>query len=160
MTLSDYIALDANSPTGLVWTKRPHARSAVRPGDAAFTARDPAGYFRGQFDNKNYLAHRVVFYLAHGYMPKMVDHRDGNGFNNAPGNLFAADAEINQHNRIARGWYRSGDAFVAQIRVGGKLRNIGRYSSAEQAHEAYLDAKRNLHPTAPKRCYGGSYAAA
>jgi hypothetical protein len=36
--------------------------------------------------------------------------------------------------------------FVARIQVDGVYKHIGCFATAEKAHEAYLAAKRKLHP--------------
>lgn len=154
MTLQDYVALDPTSPSGLVWKQKPSRR--VRVGANALAATDVNGYHRGQFAGKNYYAHRVVYFLTHGNWPDVVDHTDGARMNNVPTNLRGATATSNQHNRVARGYYfrKTDSLYVAQIRVRKVLLHVGTYATAEEAHRAYLAAKRIHHPTAPARCYG------
>jgi hypothetical protein len=43
-------------------------------------------------------------------------------------------------------WYKRDKRWLAQIRVNGRLKNLGYFSSAEAAHAAYLAAKLRLHP--------------
>ena len=154
MELRDYVRLDDSSRTGLSWIKRPHARSAARPGDAAFTSTRTGGYLGGQFDSKPVLAHRVIFYLYHGYMPEIVDHWDGDTRNNAISNLRPSSASENQHNRLAKGYHRMKcGRFDAQICVGRKKRSLGYFHTEAEARAAYLAAKATQHPTASARCY-------
>ena len=44
------------------------------------------GYIQVKVGKKNYRAHRIIFAMHHGYMPKNVDHIDGNKLNNKNNN--------------------------------------------------------------------------
>lgn len=50
----------------------------------------PNGYFNVQVDKKNYGIHRLIFMLHYGFLPKEIDHIDGNPSNNKIENLRAA----------------------------------------------------------------------
>ncbi len=39
----------------------------------------------------------------------------------------------------------AGYSFVATIQVRGKKKHLGSFATAEEAHAAYLEAKRKLH---------------
>lgn len=45
------------------------------------------GYRRITFDSQGYLLHRLIFLYHHGYFPKVVDHIDGDVYNNKIENL-------------------------------------------------------------------------
>ncbi len=45
------------------------------------------GYRKLTFDSRGYLLHRLIFFYHHGYFPVVVDHIDGNVFNNKIENL-------------------------------------------------------------------------
>jgi hypothetical protein len=85
-----------------------------------------------------------------------IDHRDTCRTNNRLANLRDATRSVNAQNlRAARSnnsscgllgvtWNRG--RWTAQISPpGGPRTYIGRFDTAEQAHAAYLDAKRRLH---------------
>jgi hypothetical protein len=152
MELTDYLVVDTTSPTGLRWIKN---RRRVKAGTVAFTCVDRTGYYVGVFNGKKYGAHQVVFFLTHGYWAAQVDHIDGNRLNNTPCNIREVSHSENQHNRISKGYYycNTSQRYIAQICTGRRKRTIGRYTSAEEAHQAYLVAKAGEHPTAPTRCY-------
>lgn len=150
MNIQDYIAVDPTSITGLRWIK---SRRGTTLGAAAFTAVDSYGYFCGCFAGKKNTAHRVVFFLVHGYWAAQVDHIDGVRKNNTPNNLREATANVNQHNKVCKGYTRRGNKYQAQIMVNGAARSLGYFQTEEDARIAYLNAKRELHPTAPTRCY-------
>ena len=45
------------------------------------------GYRMVRFDGQKEHCHRIVFFLANGYLPEFVDHIDGCRENNSPSNL-------------------------------------------------------------------------
>jgi hypothetical protein len=59
-------------------------------------------------DSKSFLIHRVIFCMFHGYLPKQVDHIDGNPQNHRIENLRAATSSTNNMNRGAQVNNRSG----------------------------------------------------
>jgi len=83
---------------GKLFWKTDRARGKVKKGDKAgcLTSR---GYHRLMLNYKEYPTHRIVFMMHHGYMPKVVDHIDGNPLNNLIENLREASAQTNQYNR-------------------------------------------------------------
>jgi hypothetical protein len=90
-----------------------------------------------------------------GEWPKtLIDHRDGDGLNNRWLNLRCATYKINNQNqRAPRSDNKSGflgvcahkNRFYAYIKIGDKVKNLGAFLTAEEAHEAYLAAKRKHH---------------
>ena len=58
-----------------------------------------AGYLAVSINGRTTMAHRVIWMYHHGYLPKMIDHIDGNKLNNDIKNLRIANASQNQHNR-------------------------------------------------------------
>ena len=53
-------------------------------------------------DGKNWFIHRLVFLMQHGYMPKIVDHINGNTKDNRIENLREANDCENAHNAKLR----------------------------------------------------------
>lgn len=45
------------------------------------------GYRQGKIDGKTWLSHRLLFYYWHGYLPDLVDHRNGKRLDNRKKNL-------------------------------------------------------------------------
>lgn len=157
MDLQDYLEVDTTLPSGLRWKCAPSRR--IRAGSPAFTTLDVYGYMRGMFQRKHYQAHRVVFYLTHGYWAEYIDHIDGDRKNNAPNNLRDVTLCENQHNRVCKGYYycKTSKRYVAQIRYDNLKVTIGVFKTAGDARKAYLAEKYKRHPTAPKRCLEVSY---
>ncbi len=109
-----------------------------------------------RLDGRLHLAHRLAWLYVHGRWPSMdVDHIDGNAQNNRLHNLRDVPHQVNiQNQRRARadntvgllGVSKRGGKFLAQIadKDGGRPR-IGAFATPEEAHAAYLEAKRRLH---------------
>ncbi len=146
--------LDYDPDTGVFrWMRRMGSRA---PAGAVAGSLRPDGYVGIRVDRRVYFAHRLAWLIIHGAFPTdQIDHRDGHRANNRLANLRAATSEGNQQNqRRAHRNNKTGflgvsthrDRFQAGIRVDGGRRYLGRFDTPEQAHAAYLDAKRQLHP--------------
>lgn len=117
-------------------------------------ALDGAGYVVIGIDNKLYRAHRLAFLYMTGSMPPLVDHINGVKSDNQWGNLRASNKVGNAQNiRKAHCDSKSGllgveisrDKFSARISISGKRIGLGTFDTAQEAHEAYMAAKRKLH---------------
>jgi hypothetical protein len=116
------------------------------------------GYLQMMVDGVPGLAHRFAWLYVHGKWPDgNIDHIDGNGHNNRLENLRDVTQAINtQNNRKARSNSQSGflgvifdksrGLYRAEITLNGKNKYLGRFGTPEEAHEAYLQAKRAIHP--------------
>lgn len=113
------------------------------------------GYIGIKVDRTLHLAHRLAWLWVHGEWPsKQIDHRNGIRDDNRIANLREASPAVNSQNRrtaqkgsrtnlLGASSHRRG--FQAQIVFKGKKRYLGIYDTAEEAHAAYIAAKRNLH---------------
>jgi len=92
--------------------------------------------------------HRIVAEL---FMPNsqnlpQVDHSDRNRLNNRIENLRWASYQQNSTNQVGRGCRRRGNRWVAYIKTNGVLQHLGTFDTEEEAHTAYLAAKKRQHP--------------
>ena len=124
-------------------------------------ARMPAGSMRQDgyvyimFDGQRALAHRFAWLYMTGEWPTQeIDHIDGNKANNAFGNLRQVSRRTNTENQHTAkrtsttgllGVIRHPSGFVARIVSEGKRKYLGIFETPEAAHEAYVQAKRELH---------------
>jgi len=97
--------------------------------------------------------------LFYGEYPNgIIDHIDGNRSNNAIENLRILDAAENTHNirkayssnkttgLLGANYCKENKKYLARIMVRGKMHNVGRFKTAQEAHDAYMRAKAILHP--------------
>lgn len=113
------------------------------------------GYLSVSVAGRECLLHRLAWFYMTGEWPiNLVDHRDTNSTNNRWLNLRAATFQINNENeRKARknsasgllGAFAVGNRWRSQIKVDRKALNLGRFDTAEEAHAAYVVAKRQFH---------------
>lgn len=147
--------LSYNEETGeFCWIEKP--KNQYKDRDFAGWVRKD-GYKSIMINGKSYFSHRLALLYVYGYMPVMhVDHIDGNPLNNAIANLREVGRTLNMQNqkraqksnilgilgvRKAPGTCK----FISRIQVNKKPIFLGSFDTAEAAHEAYLNAKRNLH---------------
>lgn len=121
---------------------------------------DKAGYRRIALGGKQHLAHRLVLLYVYGRWPEgHIDHINGITFDNRLSNLREVTQSENMQNlRQAKRGSASGVLGVhkksrhavkpwsASITVNRKKIHLGCFDTTEEAHAAYLQAKRELHP--------------
>jgi hypothetical protein len=135
-----------------VWIK---GGRGIRPSRLA-GSRNGDGYIQICVDGVMYMAHRMAWLCAHGEWPKgQIDHINGNPADNRMENLRDVSNSVNQQNQ-RRGWGSSGLLGVTHyaskgrwgasiLPPGEKRRFLGLYDTPEEAHAAYVAAKRVLH---------------
>lgn len=113
-------------------------------------------YVRVYLDGAMHYAHRLAWLYMTGSFPESgIDHRDGDRSNNAWSNLREATQAQNLQNiRESRGktssklgvsWHKAAGAWRAAIVKAGKQIHLGLFGTEDEAHLAYLAAKRELH---------------
>lgn len=113
------------------------------------------GYVCIKVNGKNMTAHRIAFYLLHGWLPEEVDHIDGDKLNNSAVNLRASSKSQNQHNSRMRKdnssgvkgvhWDSKNNLWVATVRCAGVRHGCGTYKSKFDAACAVFSARNRLH---------------
>jgi hypothetical protein len=151
--------LSYDSETG-IFTWKVRKAHHIHVGDIA-GEKTKRGYIAIGINRQRHYAHRLAWLYVHGEWPTLeIDHINGDGMDNRINNLRQADHNGNMHNvRKAQINNRSGflgvsyskrnasNPWVAEIWKNRKKIYLGYYSTPEQAHAAYLEAKRRLHPT-------------
>ena len=135
---------------------RPH----INIGDLAGYQRKD-GYREISINDKPYFVHRLIFIYCHGFVPKFLDHIDGDPSNNHIENLRDATLSQNQWNRKPNksyngepvssqfkgvSWDNRDNRWYAQIKVNGKSKHIGMFVSEIEAAKAYNRAALKDHP--------------
>lgn len=124
------------------------------------------GYVNIYVDNRPYRAHRLAWLYVYGSFPKQdIDHINGVRHDNRIANLRDVSTSHNMMNQRRartdnklgllgvhvrtpeRPHHKISKPYRAMIYVAGKRVNVGSFATAEEAHAAYLEAKRRLHPT-------------
>ncbi len=115
------------------------------------------GYLHFGIDGKKYLVHRLAWLYVYGEMPPHdIDHIDGCRTNNAIKNLRSVDRSTNlenikcakSHNKstgLLGAYLHKSGRFMSRITIKGKDSYLGLFKSKEEAHQAYIDAKRLHH---------------
>jgi hypothetical protein len=147
-----------------IFTRRVKRGIKFQPGEVAGSKPDRDGHVRISVDYVRYQAHRLAWLYVHGKWPsKSLDHVNGIGSDNRIENLREATSSENQQNLrrpLKRNQSKLLGAFIqrkgghvgwaAAIGINGKQKYLGYFKTAEGAHAAYLKAKAELHPFAPK----------
>lgn len=118
-------------------------------------SRTALGYLETQLDGARGLMHRLaVLYMTGRWPVDQVDHLNGLRADNRWLNLREVDNRTNIENRRRpnknnrSGWlgcHQDKGRWAAQITVNRKRVGLGRFATPQEAHAAYLAAKRRLH---------------
>lgn len=137
--------LDYNPETGIFAWKV--GRRCARKGDQAGCKGRTDISIRLMY--RIYKAHRLAWLYMTGEWPdRLIDHKDGDPFNNKWSNLRLATYSENARNRKAdkdnksglKGVRRQKKKWASAIFVDGKQIHLGTFESAEDAHQAYICA--------------------
>ena len=93
-TLKDYIHYDPVEGS-FKWIRPTTGRLTIRKNIGSVMLN---GYLKLMVNRKSYLAHRAAWFLTYGYIPKLIDHVDGNKLNNKISNLREATKAQNAQN--------------------------------------------------------------
>lgn len=143
--------------TGIFIRKLSAANNKVKIGSVAGSP-TVKGYLAMNINGTQYQAHRLAWLYVYGYMPtEFIDHKNGVRSDNRIDNLREADYQKNVHNQtrahcsnktgfLGVAFNKKLNKYGASITVDNKQRHLGVFCTPEEAHEAYLKAKRELHP--------------
>lgn len=148
--------MNYDSATG-IFTRKVRNRAFAAGSIAGTTNKD--GYIHMMIDGKVYKAHRLAWLYVYGRFPvDQIDHKNGKRDDNRIDNLREVDSEGNSHNlhhpregniskMLGVTFRKKSGKYQARIIVKYKDISLGFFATAELAHQAYLEAKRTLHPT-------------
>lgn len=144
-------------PSTGVFTNLVQRGSQARAGSIAGCRNENKGYWRFRIDSVDVWAHRAAWCYVTGSWPTLqIDHIDGDKINNRINNLRDVRPSVNSQNLrrphsdnrsgfLGVSWHKRDQVYVARIYIDGQNRTLGRFSEPEEAHAAYLAAKRRLH---------------
>ena len=119
------------------------------------------GYLIMRIYGIKYKMHRLAWLYVYGEFPVgVIDHIDGDTENNKISNLRECSQRENCQNTSKKSIAKSGlkgvysttqeNLWRSKIVVNRKRIDLGCYKTPEEAHEAYLEAKRKYHTFNPE----------
>jgi hypothetical protein len=127
------------------------------PAGSVAGAIGPDGYVRIKIGLRSWAAHRLVWMYVYGRWPvNHIDHINGVCSDNRLCNLRDVTRSENNSNQKSAhagsktgflGVFVNGRKFGAKIQVNKKTIPLGNFATPQEAHAAYLAAKRTLHST-------------
>lgn len=160
--------LDYDPSTGvLIWKYRPREHfssdksyklwNTKRCGAKAFNIGCGRRLY-GMVDGERWFAHRIIWKLVYGSDPELIDHVDGNPFNNRISNLRSVDIATSNRNMSVPRRNKSGfigvrksdksDRWVAFITFEGRRLYLGTFDNKTDAVAARVEAEKKFgfHP--------------
>ena len=135
----------------LIWKIK---KRGIRKGSIAGTVKSN-GYLCVGINYNSYRAHRLIFLMHKGYLPKTIDHINGDKLDNRIENLRAATVGQNQHNRKTNAnntsgykgvsWNKARKKWITGIKLEGKKIHLGYFDNVEEAAEVVRKAREELH---------------
>ena len=143
--------LDLKDDGTFVWKSTRHNR--VKIGSIAGHFHKAKKYWKIEINQKEYLAHRLVWLWHHGSLPQELDHIDNDRLNNRIENLRVANRSENMWNQKARNktglkgifFAKDRNKWRALIAVNNKKIHLGQYDNPEDAANAYKVAANKYH---------------
>lgn len=147
--------------TGIFTRTKNHPKRKYLVGSVTGVPR-PDGYVQVMIEGKLFLAHRLAWLYVYGELPKNnIDHINGIKNDNRIENLRDVKQRINvenskrarkssvSSNKLGVSFANKGSnidkPFRARIVVDHKEIHLGTFPNEDEAHEAYLVAKRKYH---------------
>jgi hypothetical protein len=148
-------ALDYSPETGL-FTRKKRTTNSLNIGDIAGGI-NKKGYVEIRVCGNFSLAHRLAWFYVHGEWPAgHIDHMNGIKDDNRIANLRVLSAAANNENKrrpmagntsglLGVSWMTKAKKWRAQICSKGEVTYLGIFESKDEAHDAYVQAKRSIH---------------
>ena len=127
--------------------------NALRPiGLEVGSVHKVTGYVRLKVSKKEFLVHRIIFLMHHGYLPKFLDHIDNDRTNNKIENLREAttsqnimNSTRNQKSGLRGVHQQTKGSFKSILILNGKVVHRKNYKTALLAAKAYDEAAKIFH---------------
>lgn len=113
------------------------------------------GYKKTRVNNKVYYIHQLVFLMHYGYIPKLIDHIDGNTENNVIENLRESNKSLNAcnsklpaHNTSGTkgvSWAKREKRWIAKVQINKKVIHLGSFEDLELASLVADEARLLYH---------------
>lgn len=113
------------------------------------------GYWHTRIGKQRYSNHRLVFLMHHGYLPKFVDHIDGNRSNNRIENLRSASRQQNNCNAQIRSdntsgikgvsWHKKTGKWTVRVQTNKTRKWLGLFDDLELAQLVAIEARDKYH---------------
>ena len=138
----------------LYWKKVAHPNKQYLVGQEAGSIH-ATGYRHVTWQGKVHKVHRLIFLLEHGYMPKEIDHINGDRQDNRLKNLREVTRSQNQCNRFVLAnntsgyagvsWHKKSKSWVVRLMKDGKTKAIGYFKDLELAGLVSAEARSLYH---------------
>lgn len=138
----------------LYWKKVMHPNKQYLVGQEVGSIHK-TGYRHVTWMGKIHKVHRLIFLLEHGYLPKEIDHINGDRADNRIENLRAANRSENQCNRGALAsntsghpgvsWHKKSSSWAVRLMKNGKTRALGYFKDLELAALVSAEARAKFH---------------
>jgi hypothetical protein len=118
---------------------------------------DMYGYKTVRLSDKSYKLHRLAWLYVYGDWPSGdIDHINGDRSDNRIVNLRDVSRKTNLQNQrkapnnkstgmLGAYFDKSRNRFYSRISIDDKSIHLGTFKTAQEAHDAYIQAKRHLH---------------
>lgn len=113
------------------------------------------GYYYIQLYKKRIKKSRLIFLYVNGYLPKVVDHINGDPSDDRIANLRGCTPSQNTMNSKIRednssgfkgiSWHKGNKKWHAYIEKGGRRENVGFFEVKEEACDALEERRKVLH---------------
>jgi len=135
----------------LFWKNPPKHNSNLLGKEAGFTYK--SGYKGVSIKGKHYKMHRIIFLMHHGFLPKELDHINGDKSDNRIENLRPCDRMQNNQNKGKQknnktGYkcvYKARNKYRAIVTFKNKTYDFGYFNNAEDAYKIVEEFKQKNH---------------
>lgn len=108
-------------------------------------------YFRIKIDNIEFKLHRIIFLYHKGYLPEIIDHINGNCFDNRIENLREASTYQNRQNSKIYStnksgvknvyWQKNMNKWCVSFSINGKRKIFGYFINLEEAKNVAIEMR-------------------